>query len=368
MRSELRADVRCVEAALSEHGRIHGGLDAGELERLGLERAQVLDLSVNVNPLGPHPAVVEAVRRASLLEYPQPRAAGARAALARLCDVAPEQVLVGHGSTELLWGAVSLLTNDPRPLLLAGPTFSEPMLAARAYGVPCVELRSRAEEDFVLDLGRLAQAITQHDAQAVYVCQPNNPDGSYVPAARLRELCAAEPRRLFLIDQAFLSLSTEHRELAMRFPDNVLLVRSMTKEHALPGLRVGYALGAPALLERIHARRPSWMVSNLAEAAIIAACAERDYVAQVRGFLLESRRALADACTALGYQVVPSTTSYFMMHVSDADGFRTRLLSRHHIAVRSCSSFGLPEYVRIAACGEPQRAQLVAALRAERSA
>ena len=353
---------------MSDPVRIHGGLDAGELERFGLDPASVLDLSVNVNPLGPHPAVASAIQRASVRVYPQPWAAGARAALARMCEVAPQQLAVGHGSTELIWTTVSLLTNDPRPLLVAGPTFSEPALAARAFGVACVELRSRAEDGFALDLGQLARAIQQHDPQAVYLCQPNNPDGSCVPAAQLCELCAAEPMRLFLIDQAFLSLSTRHSDLAQRFPDNVLLVRSMTKEHALPGLRVGYALGAASLIERIHARRPSWMVSSLAEAAIIEACAQQDYVAQVRTFLLENRQALADSCVALGFHVVPSSTSYFMMRVTDGDAFRTKLLGRHGIAVRSCRSFGLTDYVRIAACGPEQRLRLMAALRVERDA
>jgi histidinol-phosphate/aromatic aminotransferase/cobyric acid decarboxylase-like protein len=352
---------------LTEPVRIHGGLDAGELARLGLAAASVLDLSVNINPLGPHPAVREAIQRAAsstLSTYPRPLAEGARAALAAVCDVAPEQLVVGHGSTELIWSAVSLLASDPRPLLVAGPTFSEPALAARAFGVPCVEHKS----DFALDLNKLARAIEHHDAQAVYLCQPNNPDGSCVPAARLRELCVAEPARLFLIDQAFLSLSTRHADLALRFPDNVLLVRSLTKEHALPGLRVGYALGAASMIDRINARRPSWMVSSLAEAAIIEACAQQDYVAHVRTFLIDNRQALAQACSELGWPVVPSTTSYFLMRVGAADAFRARLLARHGIAVRSCSSFGLPEHVRIAACGPEQRAQLMAALRAERDA
>ena len=350
---------------MSNTSRVHGGLDVAELAALGLEPSAVLDLSVNVNPWGPHPAVVAAIQRASLSRYPQPLAAGARAVLARSAAVEPAQVIVGHGSTELLWCAVSLLSGDPRPLLIAGPTFSEPVLAARAYGVPWRELQSSADGHFALDLSKLARAIEEHDAQAVYLCQPNNPDGSCVPAARLRELCEAYRSQLFIIDQAFLSLSSRHADAALRFPDNVLLVRSLTKEHALPGLRVGYALGSAQLIERLNARRPSWMVSGLAEAAIIEACAHDDYVAQVRTFLLEARGALAAECSDLGMPTVPSTTSYFLMRVGHADSFRARLLSRHSIAVRSCSSFGLPDYVRIAACGREHRMQLMAAVRAE---
>jgi histidinol-phosphate/aromatic aminotransferase/cobyric acid decarboxylase-like protein len=199
----------------------------------------------------------------------------------------------------------------------------------------------------------------------VYICQPNNPDGSCVPAGQLRELCSAHPERLFVLDQAFLSLSSRYAEHSVRFGDNVLSVRSLTKEHALPGLRVGYAIAAPALIARLNARRPSWMVSTPAEAAIIEACAQHGYVAEVRNFLLEGRAALSEACSALGLRPLPSTTSYFLAPVADADDLRRRLLARHAIAVRSCRSFGLPGHIRIAACGPVERLRLITALREE---
>lgn len=351
---------------MADPSRVHGGLDPNELAALELDVRAVLDLSVNVNPLGPHPAVLAAIQRASVSTYPQPWAAGARGALAALCAVDPAHVVVGHGSTELIWSAISLCARSPRPLLIVGPTFSEPALAATAHQVPCIELRTNVGE--ALDLKTLSQAIEQHDAQAVYLCQPNNPDGSCVPAAQLRELCEAHRSCFFILDQAFLSLSTRHTDLGLKFPDNVLLVRSLTKEHALPGLRVGYGLASASYIERLNAQRPSWMVSALAEAAIIEACAQHAYVARVRELMLEQRSSLSVSCRELGYRVLPSTTSYFLMQTGDADRFRQRLLARHAIAVRSCASFGLRNYVRIAGCGEQQSQRLLAALAAERDA
>lgn len=368
---------------MAEPRRAHGGVQTRELRALGLDPEAVLDLSVNVNPWGPHPAVVAAMQRASLGSvgsYPQPWAAGARAALASLCDVDEAEVVVGHGSTELIWSAVGLLgapayglphgressdVRPDRPMLIVGPTFSEPMLAARAFGVPWIELRTDAQDDFALDLAALSHAIERNDAAAVYLCQPNNPDGGAVPTSCLREICEEHRACLFLLDQAFLSLSSRHAEHVHRFGDNVLVVRSLTKEHALPGLRAGYALGAPALIEALNARRPSWMVSSIAEAAIIESCKHQAYVAEVRAFLLHSREELAASCRALGLRVIPSTTSFFLLQVGNADQFRLRLLSRHGIAVRSCASFGLPDYVRVAACGAEGRTRLLAALRAE---
>jgi histidinol-phosphate/aromatic aminotransferase/cobyric acid decarboxylase-like protein len=107
------------------------------------------------------------------------------------------------------------------------------------------------------------------------------------------------------------------------------------------------------------------MVSAPAEAAIVAACAHAEYVREVRESWLCEANALVRECTALGLRVLPSTTPYFLLQTGDADGVRARLLARHHIAVRSARSFGLPEHVRIAACRPEERARVLAALRAE---
>jgi len=344
--------------------RIHGGVGASELSRSGFSRAALLDLSVNVNPWGPHPAVARAVRQAALDQYPEPHAILARAALAQFCGVATERVVVGHGSTELLWAAVAMFRGSTRPLLVVGPTFSEPGLAAQAHAVPWQEFRCSERDDFALDLVALSRAIAACDAAAVYLCQPNNPTGGVAPANVLCELFEAHPARVFVLDQAFLSLSTRHADAAVSFPDNVLCVRSLTKEHALAGLRVGYALGAPTLLARLEAQRPSWMVSTLAEAAIAAACEQPAYVAEVRERMLQGAAELAAGCRALGMHVVPSAAPFFTARVPNqsADSLRERLLERHGVVVRSCSSFGLPDHVRLAGCAEPERIRALAAL------
>jgi histidinol-phosphate/aromatic aminotransferase/cobyric acid decarboxylase-like protein len=345
--------------------RVHGGIDASELARLGVSRENLLDLSVNVNPLGPHPRVVEAVRRAVLSEYPDATASAARQAIARSQDIDPDRVLIGHGSAELLWTAVATLARSARPLLTTQPTFSEPEIAARAWGVPVVSVPTHEHEDFAVDAQALDRAITAHAPGAMYLCQPNNPDGGALAHATLRALCDAHPATLFILDQAFLSLSTRHADQALRFGDNVLLIRSLTKDHALPGLRVGYALGSRAPIAELAARRPSWMVSAPAQAAIVAACAEPTHVQQARESWLEAKSSLAAECAALGLPVVPSLTPYFLLRVGDADGLRQRLLTRHGILVRSGRSFGLPQHIRIAGCAAEARTRLLRALRME---
>jgi histidinol-phosphate/aromatic aminotransferase/cobyric acid decarboxylase-like protein len=344
---------------------VHGGVDLRELARLGIAAGELLDLSVNVNPLGPHPSVVQAVRQAALDRYPDPEAALARAALARSEDIDPARVLVGHGSAELLWTLVATLAGGSRPLLVTAPTFSEPEAAAHAWRVPVVSVRSRERDHFALDPNALARAIREHNPGAVYLCQPNNPEGGALSHLALRALFEAHPQQLFILDQAFLSLSMRHDEQRLRYGDNVVLVRSLTKDHALPGLRVGYVLAAPDRIADLAARRPSWMVSAPAQAAIVAACEQSDHVRAARTFWLNAKAALAEGCANLGMAVVPSLTPYFLIRVEDAEGLRQRLLLRHRVLVRSCASFGLPHHVRVAGCAPAERARFLGALQEE---
>lgn len=352
---------------VAEHtSPVHGGLDLAELAELGIEPERVLDLSVNLNPFGPHPDVLRAIAGASPIAYPDRHDTRARAALARSLDEDPQRLLLGHGSAELLWTLIGTLPRE-RKLLVLDPTFSEPEAAAHAHGIPIARVALSGASGFAPELGSIAAAIEQHRPSAVYLCQPNNPTGRALPESDLRALLAAHPDCLFILDQAFLSLSERHAELRARWPDHVLVVRSLTKDHALAGLRIGYALGAPRLLARMRARRPPWMASSLAQAALEAAVQRPEHVRAAREFLLASRRELAGAVAALGFEVVPSETSFFMFRVSDAGALRARLLSRHGILVRDCASFGLRAFVRVAAGLPEHNARLCAALASEAS-
>jgi histidinol-phosphate/aromatic aminotransferase/cobyric acid decarboxylase-like protein len=340
-------------AESANESRLHGGLDPRELERFGVDPASVLDLSVNVNPRGPHAAVKRAVAEASLAEYPDRTASRARLAVSNALDCDPARVMLGHGSVELLWALVADLrrSGSGKPLLIVGPTFGEVAAAARANDVTYARIDMLEADGFALDLARIETAIRLYGPCAVYLCQPNNPTGRALDSSELQALIAQHPDVRFVLDQAFLSLSTEHAQVKLRFErePNVIVIRSLTKDHALAGLRVGYALASPAWIARLDAQRPPWTVSAPAQAAVIAAMQHPEHVREAREFLLAARQQLAAAVAALGFPVVPSETHYFLLKVADADGVREQLLRRHQLLVRSCSSFGLPEYLRVAA-------------------
>jgi histidinol-phosphate/aromatic aminotransferase/cobyric acid decarboxylase-like protein len=212
----------------------------------------------------------------------------------------------------------------------------------------------READGFALDAARIGAALSGSAPCAVYLCQPNNPTGRALGSSELQALAAQHPGVLFILDQAFLSLSTEHAQSKLRLEryPNVAVVRSLTKDHALAGLRVGYALASPEWLARLEAQRPPWMASAPAQAAAIAAIQQPEHVRDAREFLIAARQQLSAAIAALGFSVVPSQTHYFLVKVGDADAVRERLLRRQRLLVRSCRSFGLPGYIRVAA-GHP---------------
>jgi histidinol-phosphate/aromatic aminotransferase/cobyric acid decarboxylase-like protein len=340
----------------------HGDTSAAQLRALGVDPARVLDLSVNVSPFGPSPRVLAAIREADVVAYPDRGATAAREVLGASLGVEPAALMLGNGAAELIWAAVRGLSRPGDTLVIAGPTFSEAEAAARAHGLSVVEVRACAKDAFAPPAAALARTLAQLRPALLYLCHPNNPTGQALPAGELHALIAGHPGTTFLVDHAFLSLSERHLDAGVPLPPNALALRSLTKDHALAGLRLAYALGAPATLARVAAQQPPWSVSSLALAAACAAASEEAYIADVRARWLVQRRELEQLLTQQGIPHVPSLTVFGLVHVGDAERTRTRLLHEASILVRSAASFGLPEHIRVRA--SDQNARLVDALRA----
>jgi histidinol-phosphate/aromatic aminotransferase/cobyric acid decarboxylase-like protein len=329
--------------------RAHGGPDRCELESLGLAPEELLDFSVSTNPYGPAPAMIEAIRSAPLAPYPDPRATLARRRLGRHLGVPSERIALGNGAADLLWGLARALLGPGRTLLTVEPTFCELRAAASAAGAAVVEWRARPEDGFAIDLDAVARRALACRADVVYLCTPNVPTGATVPASAVAAWARSLAGVTVVLDQSFLLLSERFADHDVALPDNVACVRSLTKEHGIPGIRVGYVLACEALLARLEQQRPAWSTSAPAQAAVIAACSEGAFVADSRARLLAHRIGLACLLTGLGFAPVASTANFFLVPVGDAAKLRRRLLDRHRLLVRDCASFGLPAYVRLAA-------------------
>jgi histidinol-phosphate/aromatic aminotransferase/cobyric acid decarboxylase-like protein len=344
----------------------HGGLRADELDALGLADDQVVDFSVSLNVYGPDPAVAAAVRAADFLTYPDPTALRARRALAERLGIEADAVLVGAGAAELLWCAARALLQPGSATLIVEPAFAEWRAAAEAVGARAVTWRP--ERGLAIELAGIARTARAAGAAAVYLANPGNPSGLAVPADDLAELARDLGGATLVLDEAFLSLSERHADAACRLPENVVRVRSLTKDHGLAGVRVGYALATPALGRRIDAERPPWSVSSLAQAAVVAAAGRGDFVAASRTRLFADRDRLVARLCGLGLAPQPTHTIYCVVEVGAAGiatVLRAHLLARHAVAVRDCTSFGLPTCIRVAARPASDVDRLVHALSQE---
>ncbi len=322
--------------------RVHGGIDRDELAALDLDAADVIDASVNINPYGPCPAVIGAIRAAPLSGYPND--ALARASLAD----DPATVAVGAGAAELLWTLARVLVGSGASVV-PSPTFCEWGEAVRAGGGRVIEVP--------IDVGAVVAASA--DARAVYLCNPNNPTGGYLSPGLVAELATALPCPL-VVDESFLSLSDHHADAGVALPANAVRVRSLTKDFGIPGVRVGYALAPRDLVAAVDRARPPWTASAAACAAILAR--DEAWLADTRARILADRDATMSALRAAGLEVPDTAAPYCLVRVGDAARVRRQALARHRVLVRDCSSFDMPEWIRVAARPAVERRRIVDAV------
>jgi histidinol-phosphate aminotransferase len=342
--------------------RVHGGPQDDELRALGIAAASLVDFSVNTNPYGPSRTMVDAIRCAAIDRYPDPTGRAAREAMSVVLGVTLDEIALGNGAAELLWTLARVLVAPRTKVLIVEPTFCELRAAAAAIGADIREWRATAERNFAIDLDAIvALARTEH-AEVLYLCTPNTPTGAGVAAVDIARAAEAIPHCTVVLDQSFLSLSERATDLDVAMPANVVRIRSLTKDHAIPGVRIGYLLASRELVTRVEQQRPAWMTSAMAQVAAVVACREHAFVADSRRKLFADRDELARAVAQLDFPTMPSTAGFFLMRTRRASALREWLLARHRILVRDCASFGLPEYIRLAARPPADRARLVDAL------
>ena len=322
-----------VDAFDLEH---HGDLEVGE----GL-----VDLAVNVRAGTPPPWLVDAIT-ASLTElaaYPRPGAAVD--AVARRHGVSPDRVLLTAGAAE----AFVLIARAfrPRHPVVVHPQFTEPEAALRSAGHLVDRVILRPEDGFVLD-----PSAVPRDADLVVIGNPTNPTSVLHPADSLREL--ARPDRILVVDEAFMdAVPGEPESLACASIPGLVVVRSLTKTWGLAGLRVGYVLAAPGLIEQLSAVQPQWPVSTPALAAAIACSNERAVAEAAQAALDISRQRvhlLDKLATAPGLSTYGVASAPFVLvHVRGAGELRESLRAQG-FAVRRGDTFpGLgPDWLRVA--------------------
>ena len=329
---------------------------------------QILDMSVNLNPLGPPLQVLDAACEAlaNTGQYPDPQCRQLRQAIAQTDGVRVEQVFCGSGASDVIFRLA--LSLRPKAALLLAPTFSEYECSLRQVGCDCRFHTLQQENSF--DVTDSILADIHPGIELVLLCSPNNPTGRLIGRELLEKILARceEIGAVLAVDECFFPLSTGGASLTdlLDTHPQLFLLRAFTKTYAIAGLRLGYGLGAPELIERLAANGSCWNVSGPAQAAGIACCGLPEWVAKGRALTEFLRPVLQAGLSNLGCEVIPGSANYLLFRLPGVTNLKQRLLSRG-ILIRSCADYrGLgPDWYRTAVKTQEENERFLCALRAE---
>ena len=346
------------------------GLDIVALRRRFAAQG-LCELGSNENPLGPSPMAVEAVRAAlpDLHRYPDPLSGDLRDALARTHGLRREQILLGDGSHELLMQLAQAFAGPGAGVVASDFGVAVYAIAARAVGAPFRAAPALARDAAMPrghDLDAIAAAVDE-GSRLVYLCNPNNPTGTWFPTARLRAFLEHLPAQvLAVVDEAYLEYVDDPAlESALgllgEFP-NLVVTRTFSKAYGLAGLRVGYACAHPALLAVLERLRESFNVGIPGLAGAQAALADLEHLRRAREFNRSERQWLAGELGKRNLAVAPSQTNFLLVDFGRPAAPVEAALVGQGVVPRPMAGYGLPDCLRLTLGTRADNQRLLAAL------
>lgn len=331
---------------------------------MGLPPASIIKLASNENPLGMGEAARAAIARATAdaARYPDGNGYALKTALCRRYGVKMENIVLGNGSNDLLEIAADAFLTPYTSAVYSQYAFAVYPLATQAAGATGIAVPAK---DFGNDLEAMLAAI-RPDTRIVFLANPNNPTGTFLPGKALEAFIDRVPRDvLVILDEAYTEyLTPEQRynsiDWLARFP-HLLVSRTFSKAYGLAGLRVGYAIGAPEVIDLMNRVRQPFNVSSIALAAAEAALGDTDFLAASAELNRRGMAQYISACERLKLRWIPSSGNFITIEVGDAAVVNAALL-RQGVIVRPIANYGLPNWLRITIGLETENAACIAAL------
>ncbi|GGY58999.1 histidinol-phosphate transaminase [Pseudoduganella albidiflava] len=334
----------------------------------GLDEANIVKLASNENPFGVPESAQQAMAKAAsdLGRYPDANAFELKQALSQRYDVPPEWITLGNGSNDILEIAAHAFVERGQSIVYAQYSFAVYALATQGVGARHVVVPAK---DHGHDLDAMLDAI-EEDTRLVFIANPNNPTGTFVPGAEIEAFLQKVPSNVVVVlDEAYNEFLAEENQYEsaswVRQYPNLLVSRTFSKAYGLAGLRVGFALAQPQLTDLMNRIRQPFNVNSLAQAAAIAALNDKQFLEKSARNNAAGYRQFVEAFEAMGLQYVPSYGNFVLVKVGDdlAAGARVNLaLLKQGVIVRPVGNYGLPEWLRISIGLPQENAVLIAAL------
>ncbi|MDF3128362.1 histidinol-phosphate transaminase [Kiritimatiellaeota bacterium B1221] len=324
----------------------------------GLHPSELIKLASNENNLGPSPKAVTAMREAAsqMHLYPDGGAFYLRNALAEKLGISPDMLIFGNGSNELIEFLGHVFLQPGTNLVMSQSAFIIYKLVADSFGA---ETRMAPMQNFTHDLEAMAACIDEN-TRLVFVANPNNPTGTRVRNADLKSfLDALPPHVLPVLDEAYVELldpAAQPDSLSwVKAQRPLILLRTFSKTYGLAGLRLGYGIGSPELINWLGKFRQPFNVNAMAQAAALAAIQDEAYVQQTRGCIQEGLAFFEQTFKELGLEAVPSFANFILVKTGNGRAVFQALQKRGVIA-RPMDGYGLPDWLRISV-GLPEENQ-----------
>jgi histidinol-phosphate aminotransferase len=340
-----------------------------ELAReFGLDASGIVKLASNENPLGVPESAQKAIALAAgmLGRYPDANGFDLKAALSGRYDVPPDWITLGNGSNDPLELASLALLAPGQSCVYSRHAFVVYSLATQARGARHIAVPTR---DYGHDLDAMFDAIDD-DTRLVFIANPNNPTGTFLPGARIESFLQRVHDRhgsrvTVLLDEAY----NEYLDPELRFDsalwikrfDNLVVTRTFSKAYGLAGLRVGFAMAQPGLTDLLNRVRQPFNVNSLAQAAAIAALGDTEFLSKSYELNRAGKQQLAQAFDNLGLEYVPSYGNFVLVRVGDAARVNLELLKRG-VIVRPVAGDGLPQWLRVSVGLPSENARFIEAL------
>jgi histidinol-phosphate aminotransferase len=344
-----------------------GGKPIEEVAReLDLDAATIIKLASNENPRGPSPRVLDAIANAArdLTRYPDGNGFALKAALSQQLGVPAPQIVLGNGSNDVLELASQAFLRAGDHAVYSQYAFVVYPLATQARGAFGIEVPTR---EYGHDLDAMRAAITPK-TRIVFIANPNNPTGTWLPPSAVESFIASVPRDvLVVLDEAYNEyLDPSDRapsiDWVKRFP-NLVVSRTFSKAHGLAALRVGYGVMDAAVADLMNRVRQPFNVNALAQAAAIAALGDTAYVEESRRLNREGMQQLEAGFAELSLRFLSSHGNFILVEVGDAMRIYRALL-RQGVIVRPVANYDLPTWLRVSVGLPDENARFLAALRA----
>lgn len=334
--------------------KLHGYVPGKSIDEVKSEHNldKVIKLASNENPLGPSPKVIEALTKQALTvsRYPLGSSPQLIKSLAEKLNLKPSNICIGNGSDELIWTLSTIFLDSEDEVISSQPTFSEYDFCTKLLGANYIDVPVSPEWNHQLDL--TLAAITDK-TKMIYICNPNNPTGTWLKYAEIIDFLDKVPKNIVVVvDQAYCEYAIDEPDYPMLEQEvdkrgNLVLLRTFSKAYALAGLRIGYSIAGEEITDALMKVKQPFNVNLMAQTAALVALNDEEHLQQSLKLNRDSKKKIIEYLDSKGLEHLPTLANFIAVNFEEEITPLVNFLESKGVIVRGLKPFGMNTWIRI---------------------